>query len=73
MKDMTMKQAQAEAIRRWGERAVVRFRPPRPAGIRGRFARYCCTVGNGLERSLDAVEGQGHTWREAFEDARLRA
>jgi hypothetical protein len=29
-------------------------------------------VGNGIALSLDSIEGQGNTWREAFDDARPR-
>jgi hypothetical protein len=72
-KDMTEKQAQAEAVRRWGAEGTVTFRPPRAGRApRGRLARYCCTVGNGVPGSFHSVEGQGHTWREAFEDSRPR-
>jgi len=73
MKDMTQKQAQAEAVRRWGPNGTVEFRPPRSIkNHRGRLARYCCTVGSGAGRSFDSVEGQGNTWREAFADAHSR-
>jgi len=41
-------------------------------GNRGRLARYCYTVSNGLAGSCACVEGQGNSWREAFEDARGR-
>ena len=69
MKDMTQKQALAEAIRRWGPSGTIRFRPTRRDGSpRGRLARYCCTVGNGRNGSFRS-EGQGNTWREAFADA----
>jgi hypothetical protein len=69
MKDMTQKQARAEAVRRWGPGATVEFRPPRSITHRGRLARYCCTVANGDRGSSYSVEGQGDTWREAFADA----
>ncbi len=69
MKEMTQKEAQAEALRRWGPRGTVTFRSPRRNGRGGRLARYCCTVGNGHSGSVRAVEGQGNTWREAFDDA----
>ncbi len=73
MKDMTQKQAQAEAVRRWGASGTIRFLPSRQGRIqRGRLARYCCTVGNGAVGSFYSVEGQGNTWREAFADARPR-
>ena len=74
MKDMTLQQAQAEAVKRWGPSGTVRFLPPRSGRplMRGRLARYCCTVGNGFAGSLYSIEGQGHTWREAFSDARPR-
>jgi hypothetical protein len=69
MKEMTQKEAQAEAVRRWGSRGTVTFRSRRRNGRGGRLARYCCTVGNGHPGSVRSVEGQGNTWREAFEDA----
>jgi len=70
MKDMTLKQAQAEAVRRWGPSGTIEFRPIPSGRIRrGRLARYACKVGNGVEGSFRSVEGQGHTWREAFADA----
>jgi len=73
MKDMTEKQARAEALKRWGPMGTVTFRPPRSSNnSRGRLARYCYIVGNGDLRTLYSVEGQGNTWREAFEDARAR-
>ena len=73
MKDMTQAEAQAEALRRWGAAGTIEFRPSRrPPALRGRLARYACKVGNGAAGSLFSVEGQGHTWREAFEDARSR-
>ena len=67
--DMTLEQARAEAVRRWGAGAMVEFRPARaPRSTRGRLARYRCTVGNGFR----SIEGQGETWIEAFADARPR-
>ena len=73
MKDMTPEEARAEAVRRWGAGAVIEFHRPRLAmDRRGRLARYPCVVGNGVGSGLDAIQGQGHTWREAFEDARRR-
>ena len=70
MKDMTDKEARAEAFKRWGPTGTIIFRPPRTIkSQRGRLARYCCIVGNGDGRSPYAVQGQGNTWREAFEDA----
>jgi len=73
VKDMTEQQALAEAFRRWGASGTIKFRPPRAAGSqRGRLARYCCTVGNGLSGSFYSIEGQGNSWREAFDDARPR-
>jgi hypothetical protein len=72
MKDMTHEEAQAEALRRWGTAGTIEFFPPRrPRGLRGRLARYACKVGNG-GGGMCSVEGQGDTWREAFEDARPR-
>jgi len=53
--------------------ATVEFHPSRrPGALRGRLARYACKVGNGARSGMRAVEGQGNTWREAFEDARPR-
>jgi len=73
MKDMTQKEAQAEALRRWGPSGRITFRPTRADRLcRGRLARYCCIVGNGVNGSFYSVEGQGNTWREAFADARAR-
>ena len=74
MKDMTEQQALAEAIRRWGPSGSVRFLAcrPRDGRVRGRLARYRCTVANGAPGSFHSVEGQGNTWREAFDDARPR-
>jgi len=73
MKDMTQKEAQAEAIRRWGSTGTIMFRPSRSTGrCRGRLVRYCCIVRNGIGGPFDSIEGQGHTWREAFADARSR-
>jgi hypothetical protein len=73
VKDMTLEQAQAEALRRWGAGGTVTLRRSRSAtGSPGRFARFRCTVSNGLARSIQAVEGQGDTWAEAFADARPR-
>jgi hypothetical protein len=73
MKDMTPQQAQAEAVRRWGATATIKFRPSNAGRIqRGRLARYCCTVTSCEVRSPYSVEGQGNTWREAFADARTR-
>jgi len=72
MKDMTQQQALAEAVKRWGTTGAVRIRPG-PVGKRtggGRLARYRFTVGNGGLGKLCTVQGQGDTWREAFEDAR---
>jgi hypothetical protein len=71
MKDMTQKQAQAEAVRRWGPTGTIKFRPPN-ADRRGRLARYCCTVSSCDVRSAYSVEGQGNTWLEAFADASTR-
>ena len=70
MKDMTNQEAWAEAIKRWGSTATIKYFPPR-SGHRGRLARYTCKVGNGGE-GVTSIEGQGYTWREAFEDARPR-
>ena len=73
VKDMTEQQALAEAVRRWGATGTIKFRPSRVAGgHRGRLARYCCTVGNGVSGSFYSIEGQGNSWREAFDDARPR-
>ena len=72
MKDMTQAQAQAEAVRRWGARGMVEFRPARAdRSARGRLARYSCVVANGAP-GYRSIEGQGETWRDAFADARSR-
>jgi len=73
MKDMTQEQARAEALRRWGPSGTITFRPSRTIKPeRGRLARYCSIVSKGERRHPYAIEGQGNTWREAFEDARAR-
>ena len=73
MKDMTLGQAKAEAVRRWGASAAIDFHPPRVERMsRGRLARYSHIVGNGASGRRASVEGQGHTWREAFANARPR-
>ncbi len=74
MRDMTDKQALAEAIRRWGPGGAIR-RNRADSGapgrvLRGRLARYRCVVGNGNLGKNCSIEGQGDTWREAFDDAR---
>jgi hypothetical protein len=69
--DMTEEEAQAEATRRWGTSGTAKHRPLHPSrGNRGRLARYCYTVSNGLASVSARVEGQGNSWREAFADAR---
>jgi hypothetical protein len=70
MKDMTEQQAWAEATKRWGTAATVEYSAPR-SERRGRLARYTCRVSNGAGGGY-AIEGQGYTWREAFDDACLR-
>jgi hypothetical protein len=70
MKDMTEQQARAEAVKRWGAAATIQYSPAR-SPRRGRLARYTCKVGNGAAGTT-GVEGQGYTWREAFDDARPR-
>jgi hypothetical protein len=66
-RDLTTREAQAEANRRWGACGFVReLRLPVSPGT-GRLARYRFAVGDGA-----AIEGQGDTWREAFEDASRR-
>jgi hypothetical protein len=70
MKDMTERQAWAEAVKRWGAAATIQYSPPR-SPRRGRLARYNCKVGNGAAGG-SVIEGQGYTWREAFDDACLR-
>ena len=72
MDDMSEEEARAEAKRRWGPSGAVRLRveaahPGR--STRGRLARYRCTVGDGSLGKECTVEGQGNTWREAFDDA----
>ena len=73
VKDMTDKQAQAEAEKRWGSRGAIRYRPAvvaRPNGRPGRLARYAYTVGNGGLGKSCSIQGQGDTWRAAFADVR---
>ncbi|MFL5250142.1 MAG: hypothetical protein ACJ784_06375 [Myxococcales bacterium] len=68
---MTHKEAQAEAIRRWGEGGTAIFRPG-GKGKHGRLARYKCVVSSGERGYFPSTEGQGDTWQEAFADARPR-
>ena len=69
--DMTEQEAQAEATRRWGAAGTAKHRPLHLGRAnRGRLARYCYTVSNGLAPVSTRVEGQGNSWREAFADAR---
>ncbi len=73
MKDMTEKQALAEAVRMWGASGAVRLRTDSTSPgrvLRGRLARYRCVVGDGGLGKHRSIEGQGDTWREAFLDAR---
>lgn len=72
MRTMTREEAQAEAIRRWGEGGTVTFRPGGKGGPRGRLARYKCVVSSGERGFFPSTEGQGDTWLEAFADARPR-
>jgi len=70
---MTEQQALEEAKRRWGESGAVRERPATLYKGRagpGRLARYRFVVGNGRLGSACTIVGQGHSWAEAFEDAR---
>ena len=72
---MTQKQALAEAQLRWGPSGSTRLRTgPQGEGrlARGKLARYRCIVGNGYLKRACSFLGQGHTWREAFEDVRAR-
>src|SRR3954464_4214998 len=69
--NMTHKEAQAEAIRRWGEGGTATFRPG-AKGKHGRRTRYKCVVSSGEGGDFPAREGQGDTWQEAFPDARPR-
>jgi hypothetical protein len=73
MKDMTKAQARVEAVRRWGASGSIEFRPSRvPRAQRGRLARYACRVGDRAVGCGGSIEGQGDTWREAFDDAQPR-
>ena len=67
---MSEKEARAEAIRRWGDEGAIRLSRPTSSGSAGRLARYRCTVGNGNLGPDCSIQGQGNTWREAFEDTR---
>ncbi len=72
MRDLTEAQAWAEARRRWGLAGAVRARPPAVTtreGARGRLARYRFVVGNANLGKGCTVQGQGDTWRAAFDDA----
>ena len=69
---MTQQEAQAEAIRRWGEGGTVILRPGPKNKPRGRLARYKCVVSSGERGFFPSTEGQGDTWQEAFADAHPR-
>jgi hypothetical protein len=72
---MTQDEAAKEAVKRWGPGGKVRFRPPSPGKGRdrgGRLARYRYLVGNGHLGASCTILGQGHSWSEAFDDARPR-
>jgi hypothetical protein len=69
---MTQEQAQAEAIRRWGQGGTVTFRPGPKDKRRGRLARYKCVVSSGQCGFFPSTEGQGDSWQAAFADARPR-
>lgn len=76
MRDMTNEQALAEARRRWGSTGTIRELPARPSvrpGMRGRLARYRFTVGDANLGPRCTVQGQGDSWRAAFDDAGVRA
>ncbi len=73
---MTEKQALAEARRRWGSSGTIReltARAEAPSAGRGRLARYRFIVGNAGLGTRCTIQGQGDTWRAAFDDARSRA
>jgi len=73
MRDMTEKQALAEAVRLWGPSGAIRLRNESATSgrvQRGRLSRYRCVVGNGYLGKACSIEGQGNTWLEAFQDAR---
>ena len=70
---MTKAQALIEARRRWGDGGAVHMRPAPVNGgssRRGRLARYRFVVGNGSLGKRCSIQGQGDSWRAAFEDAR---
>lgn len=72
---MTGREALNEAKRLWGDDGTIRLRPPTPHKGRmgpGRLARYRYEVGNGRLGSNCTIMGQGHSWSEAFADARSR-
>ncbi|MEW5741429.1 MAG: hypothetical protein AB1938_21085 [Myxococcota bacterium] len=73
MRDMTDEQALAEARRRWGDTGHVRVLSPRQRERTGRLARYRFMVGNHAPGPLCTVQGQGNSWREAFDDAVARS
>lgn len=72
---MNRQQAEQEAVRRWGPSGRVRLRAEGAFKGRkqaGRLARYRYEVGNGGLGPACTILGQGHSWSEAFEDARPR-
>jgi hypothetical protein len=73
MRDMTQEQALAEARRRWGATGHVRELGSKLGDRSGRLARYRFTVGNHAPGPLCTVQGQGDTWRKAFDDAAERS
>jgi hypothetical protein len=69
---MTRREAEAEAVRRWGAGGTIRERGgPQGKGRAspGRLARYRYIVGNGRLSHTCSILGQGDSWRSAFEDA----
>lgn len=66
---MTDKEAEAEALRLWGERA----RAWHPAYARAGDLRHCCVgIANGEVNDEWIVYGHGRTFIEAFADAKAR-
>lgn len=67
---MTTKQAQAEAVRRWGKNGAVQFYNVKTATRHMLPRRY---VGRVVLGMMFEVRGQGETWEEAFAAADKRA
>jgi hypothetical protein len=70
---MTRGQAEAEAMRRWGDDGWVQFRHAIGSSSRnlpGRLAPYRYRVGRGVAGRPGSIIGLGDSWLAAFADAR---